>query len=102
VHLAAWPAPAELTSGTAADVAAGEALIDAVCGTLALIRRAKTEAKVSQRAAVALAVVSAPAAVVAAVRAGWADIADAGSVADAEFVERDGEIAVTVTLAPVG
>jgi valyl-tRNA synthetase len=70
-----------------------------VCGTLALIRRAKTEAKVSQRAAVASAVVSAPAATIAAVRAGWSDIADAGSVTDAEFVERDGDLAVAVTLA---
>jgi hypothetical protein len=33
------------------------------------------------------------------VRAGWADIADAGSVAEVEFVESAGDLDVSVTLA---
>ncbi len=97
MHRAAWPVATELTVGTAATDS--EALIESVCGTLALVRRAKTEAKVSQRAAVARAVVSASAQVLGSVRAGWADIADAGSVAEVEFVESAGDLDVSVTLA---
>jgi valyl-tRNA synthetase len=97
VHRAAWPVATELTVGTTATDS--EALIESVCGTLALVRRAKTEAKVSQRAAVARAVVSAQAQVLGSVRAGWADIADAGSVAEVEFVESAGDLDVSVTLA---
>ena len=63
-------------------------------------RRAKTEAKVSQRVAVEKAVVSGSPAAVSAIKAGWADIADAGSVQSVEFVETNGDITVDVTLAP--
>ena len=97
VHVAAWPAAGELTAGTAP---ADEAIIDAVCGTIALIRRAKTEAKVSQRAAVEMAVVTAPQATLELVRAGWSDIADAGSVGDVRFDAGGDEIGVNVTLTP--
>ena len=99
VHVAPWPDPEHLTAGAAA---ADDAILDAVCGTIALVRRAKTEAKVSQRAAVETAVVTAPAAVLELVRAGWGDIADAGSVAGVEFREGGTEIGVDVTLAPQG
>ena len=98
VHRAQWPTVAELTAGTSGD--ADDAFIDAVGGALALIRRSKTEAKVSQRVAVAKAVISGSAAAVAAIKAGWADIADAGSVQSVEFAETNGDITVDVTLAP--
>ena len=98
VHRAQWPTTAELTDGTSGD--ADDAFIEAVGGTIALIRRAKTEAKVSQRVAVEKAVVSGSPAAVAAIKAGWADIADAGSVQSVEFVETNGDITVDVTLAP--
>ena len=98
VHRSQWPTAAELTAGTTGD--ADDSFIDAVGGTIALIRRSKTEAKVSQRVAVTGAVVSGSASAIAAIKAGWADIADAGSVQSVEFVERDGDITVNVTLAP--
>ena len=98
VHRAAWPTAHGLTEDTTGD--ADENFLDAVCGAIALVRRAKTEAKTSQRTAVDKAVVSGTAATVAAVRAGWQDIADAGSVLAVEWAEKDGELSVDVTLAP--
>ena len=98
VHRAQWPTTAELTDGTSGD--ADDAFIEAVGGTIALIRRAKTEAKVSQRVAVERAVISGRSEIIAAVRAGWADVADAGSVQSVEYVQTDTDIAVDVTLAP--
>ena len=97
VHVAAWPAAREVTGGTSP---VDESIIEAVCGTIALIRRAKTEAKVSQRATVERATVTAPAALLELVRTGWADVADAGSVTDVTFEAGGEEIGVNVTLAP--
>jgi valyl-tRNA synthetase len=99
IHTAAWPTSAELTAGLSGD--ADDAFIDAVCGTLALIRRAKTEAKVSQRAVVESAVISATDAASKAITAGWEDIANAGSVTNWTInVVDTNDIAVAVTLAP--
>lgn len=95
VHAAHWPTVAELnaTHGNAN-------ALEPVSATLGVIRRAKTEAKVSQRAAVDRVVVSGPADYVAAVRAAAVDIADAGSVG--EMVFADAAVAAhDVTLAPV-
>lgn len=66
---------------------------------LAAIRRAKTEAKASQKAAVSLAVVSGPADVLALVRAAQVDLSDAGSVAELQWADAD-TLSVAVTLAP--
>ncbi len=99
VHTAPWPTAAETVDGVAVDRA--EELIEAICGAIAAIRRAKTEAKVSQRARVENVSVTAPSAVLDAVRAGWADVADAGSVAAVSWHEGpEGSLAVDVTLAP--
>jgi valyl-tRNA synthetase len=88
-----------LTAGLSGD--ADDAFIDAVCGTLALIRRAKTEAKVSQRAVVELAAISASDTAAKAITAGWEDIANAGSVTNWTInVVDTNDIAVAVTLAP--
>jgi valyl-tRNA synthetase len=84
VHRAAWPSRAEL--GRALD-GADESLLDPVCEVLAQVRRAKTEAKVSQRAAVAALVVRANADALAAIRSGLADLCEAGTVEAHELVE---------------
>ena len=100
VHRAQWPITGDLVHDV--DDAFGEDFIEAVCGAIGLIRRAKTEAKVSQRAEVESAVVSASATAVAAITEGWDDIADAGSVRSwtAQTVDAN-EITVDVKLAPV-
>jgi len=104
VHRAAWPTTSELTAGCDTDPDHAfhtDAFIDAVCGTLVAIRRAKTEAKVSQRAVVESAIVSASADAAAAITEGWPDIADAGSVAQWSVAATDTtDISVDVTLAP--
>jgi valyl-tRNA synthetase len=99
IHKATWPVSAELTAGLSID--ADDLFIDAVCGTLALIRRAKTEAKVSQRAIVELAEITASDAATKAITAGWEDIANAGSVTNWTSTIADvSDISVAVTLAP--
>jgi valyl-tRNA synthetase len=99
VHQSPWPTTSELTQGLASGP--NDELLDAICGAIGVIRRAKTEAKVSQRAVVteALFVTSIDAA--SAITAGWADIADAGSVEKWSISTADtNEITVNVTLAP--
>lgn len=91
VHAAAWPTPSEL-GGDAA-------LVDPTIDALTLVRRAKSEAKVSQRAEVASLAITAPAAMHAALDAGRPDLAAAGTIA--EITVGDGaELACDVTLAP--
>jgi valyl-tRNA synthetase len=99
IHRTSWPTSSELVLGLSGD--ADDAFIDAVCGTLALIRRAKTEAKVSQRAVVELAAITATDAAAKAISDGWEDIANAGSVSNWTITVADSaEISVAVTLAP--
>ena len=100
VHQAQWPTSAELTASIS--TSPDEALLNAVCTTLAIIRRSKTEAKVSQRQGVDMASITASADAARAITAGWIDIANAGSVAQWEIaISENAEIAVAVTLAPV-
>ena len=98
VHRAGWPTVDELgESAQSGDVS----LIDAVGEVLAQVRRAKTEAKVSQKNAVESAVVTAPSASLAAFEAARADLSEAGSVRAWTTIDAtDGPITVTVTLAP--
>jgi len=99
VHQSQWPTTSGLTQGLASGP--NDELLDAICSAIGMIRRAKTEAKVSQRAVVteALFVTSVNAA--SAITAGWADIADAGSVEKWSITTADtNEITVNVTLAP--
>lgn len=81
----------------------GESYLDTVCHVLGEIRRAKTEAKVSQKALVEHVAVTATQAQIDVLTAGWADIADAGSVASwsATPDEEATDISVSVTLAAV-
>jgi len=75
--------------------AASEALIG--------VRRAKTEAKASQKTPVARAVISAPAQTVAALRLAEGDLRAVGRIAQLEFVTSDeGGLTVgSIELAPV-
>ena len=96
IHSQSWPSldasPAETTGD--ADI------LDPVGEVLALIRRTKTEAKVSQKAAVSLLVVTAPAATHALVAAAESDLRDAGSIETVRYQLGDA-LTCTVELAPV-
>ncbi|MEL6890991.1 MAG: valine--tRNA ligase [Actinomycetota bacterium] len=81
VHAESWPVPTAL-GGDAA-------LLDPVIEVLTLIRRAKSEAKVSQRAAVDRVSVAAPNETHDAIRSAHADLAAAGTIAELEIVEGD-------------
>jgi valyl-tRNA synthetase len=90
VHAQQWP-----TAGADGDAA----MLEPVSEVLAAIRRTKTEAKASQKAAVSLAVVHGPTEVLARVRSAAEDLGDAGSVAEFQWVEAD-ELSCVATLAP--
>jgi valyl-tRNA synthetase len=93
IHCAAWP--------TGSQLGGDAALIDATIDALTLVRRAKSEAKVSQRAAVERATISAPSGTHAALDAGRLDLAAAGSIADVVVVEStDGSFGCDVVIAP--
>ena len=99
VHQSQWPTTNELTLGLPSGP--NEELLDAICGAIGVIRRAKTEAKVSQRAVATEASFVASIDAASAITAGWADIADAGSVEKWSISTADtNEITVNVTLAP--
>lgn len=91
VHAQAWP--------TAGGRGGDAAILGPVGEVLALVRRAKTEAKASQKAAVESVVVRAPAALHAAIEAGRVDLCDAGSIA-ALTLEDGPAIECTVVLSP--
>ena len=93
IHTAAWPEPLGIDGDPVVLTTASEALIG--------IRRAKTEAKASQKTPVATATIAAPAAKVDALRAAADDLRAVGRIAELTFVEAD-ELAVTaIELAPV-
>ncbi|OIU87580.1 valine--tRNA ligase [Microbacterium sp. AR7-10] len=93
IHTATWPEPLGIDGNPAVLATASEALIG--------IRRAKTEAKASQKTPVATATISAPAAKIDALRAAADDLRAVGRIAELEFAEAD-ELAVTaIELAPV-
>ena len=91
VHVQPWPN----ATGSAGD----PALLDVPIDVLGLVRRTKTEAKVSQRAQVASLRVSVPAAALDAFDAGRADLLEAGSILHVEVVTGDA-LACVVELAP--
>ncbi|MEI8238402.1 MAG: valine--tRNA ligase [Actinomycetota bacterium] len=92
VHTQPWPTP----SG------AGDAdMLDPVGEVLAAVRRAKTEAKITQKAAVSLVAVTASADAVAAIQSAAGDLCDAGSVQELRC-EVGEPFSCAVTLAPVG
>jgi valyl-tRNA synthetase len=94
VHLAAWPSP----SGTDSTPFGDPTLADVTIEVLTQVRRAKTEAKRSQRAVVDSLVVTAPGSLHSAIEAGRADLKDAGSIRDLQLVDGD-TVSTVVTLA---
>ena len=95
VHVQPWPSTHEFGH------AVGDTIVADCTGfVLGLVRKAKTEAKVSQRAAVASVTVTAPLAFLAALELGAPDLRNAGSIADLVVVAADGDPHVEVVLAP--
>ncbi|MYM20507.1 valine--tRNA ligase [Brevibacterium sp. 5221] len=91
VHRAPWPVPA-------AEAPAGDAgLLDRVAGVLAIVRRAKTEAKVSQKTEIAAAQLSAPAETIEAVRLAGADLRAAGRIRDWQLSADDSRTGAELT-----
>jgi valyl-tRNA synthetase len=97
VHLTSWPTVEELALSPS-DTEAGS-LYNPVCDVLEAIRRAKSTAKVSQRAEVSLLSVSGPRHLLDAVRASQADLEKAGGVVAWELSETN-DVVINVTLAP--
>ena len=98
IHRASWPTQADLLGGTTA-VESTEALLDAVCNVLAVIRRTKTEAKVSQRAEVEHVLVSATDTQISLLQFGLVDLLNAGVAQKIEFSQQESEhISTTVRL----
>ncbi len=92
VHVSSWPAPT--------DLGGDPLLIDAPIDALTLVRRAKSEAKLSQRAGVDSVSISAPSDVHAHLEAGRADLAAAGTIAEISIVTSDdGTLTCDVTMA---
>ncbi len=95
VHRAAWPNPSEFSHEPLDDVGSIAGPVGVV---LEAIRRAKSTAKVSQRAAVARVVVTATPSVIGALVSAEGDLAAAGSVGSFDYLDGD-ELAVEVELA---
>ncbi|GAA1469424.1 valine--tRNA ligase [Microbacterium thalassium] len=81
IHAAAWPEPLGIEGDPAVLATVGEALIG--------IRRAKTEAKASQKTPVAHAAIEAPAAAIEALRLAEGDLKAVGRIADIAFAPGD-------------
>ncbi len=92
IHVASWPEPA--STAVASDVD-----LDTVSEVLARVRRTKTEAKVSQRAAVARLVVGVPEEAVATLDAAAADLRDALTVTELRVNPAE-SLTIDVELAP--
>ena len=98
VHAQAWPTGDDLPTG-GLDAAAADAAIEPVGEVLALVRRAKTEAKLSQRAEVESLQVYGPQVALEAVEAALGDLRHAGSIDQVELTVAD-ELSCIVQLAP--
>ena len=92
VHTAAWPEALGIEGDTAVLSAASEALIG--------IRRAKTEAKASQKTPVSRAVIAAPTTKLTALEAAADDLRAVGRIAELEFMEADAFAVTAIELAP--
>jgi valyl-tRNA synthetase len=105
VHRAEWPTRVEIGASGASDTSDtgnssnAEFFLATVGSVLSEIRRCKTEAKVSQRAAVSHVVVACDDARAAAITQARVDLVNAGNVVDFAITAGD-SLTVTVTLAP--
>ncbi|ARC56454.1 Valine--tRNA ligase [Frondihabitans sp. 762G35] len=93
VHRASWPTTAELGS-----VDRPSGLVEAVGQTLIGIRRAKTDAKASQKTPVTSAVVRAPQETLALVRQAADDLRAVGRIAELTFAEGDALVVSDIVL----
>ena len=93
VHRAAWPTVEELAVAESAD----DAVLGAVASALGLVRKAKSENKLSMRTELPAVTVLGPRDTVDLIRAGQRDLAAAGRVATLSF-ELGDELGVDVTL----
>jgi valyl-tRNA synthetase len=94
VHTTSWPTEGEL--GPIGD----SAILDPIGEILSQVRRAKTDAKTSQKTAVTEATISASESVLAAFELGRGDLSDAGSVRSWVTEPSAGETTVSAVLAP--
>ena len=93
VHVSTWP--------TTTNVKGDSELLSPILDALALVRRAKTEAKVSQRAVVESVIISVPSRQRTALDAGIDDLCRAGSIEAITVDDTDGDALIChVTLAP--
>jgi len=92
VHTAAWPEPLGIDGDPGVLSTVGEALI--------IVRRAKTEAKVSQKTAVARLVLGAPAEAAAALRLAEGDLKAVGRIQDLVIVDAETIAVREIELAP--
>jgi valyl-tRNA synthetase len=98
IHRVSWPTRTDLLGGTT-PVESTEVLLDAVCNVLAVIRRTKTEAKVSQRAEVEHVLVNATEKQISLLQMGLVDLLNAGVAQQIEFASHPSEqISTTVRL----
>jgi valyl-tRNA synthetase len=95
IHAERWPEADALRVGDAVD----DTALELVSVVLAQIRRAKTTAKVSQRAPVERLAVRGPAADLAALQIGIDDLREAGTIAEIATHVGDGPLEVTIVLA---
>jgi len=99
VHTAAWPEPLGPLPGA---VEAGDpAILATASKALIGIRRAKTEAKASQKTPVSSATISAPVADIAALQAAADDLRAVGRIAELSFAEADDLAVTAIELAPI-
>ena len=85
MHRAAWPTGDDLT----ARGEAGVELLELASLALTGIRRAKTEAKASQKTPVVSATIAAPAAAIELLRSAESDLRAVGRIATLSFVDAD-------------
>jgi len=97
IHRQQWP-DAEALAALAGD--ADPALMDDMAAALTLVRKVKSDAKVSMRADISSATVTAPAEQAARLRQAAADLAAAGRIADLQVVEGGTAVDVAAELAP--
>jgi valyl-tRNA synthetase len=96
IHLAAWPSPSELADFA---VASSDAPLTAASQVIAAVRRAKSEARLSQRAEAAQVAVTAAAESLAALRQVEGDLRAAGRITSLQLLPAaDGDLSVAVTL----
>ncbi|MDT0157457.1 valine--tRNA ligase [Microbacterium sp. ARD32] len=102
VHTAEWPAPGSLSSpaGSLSSSKGDTAVLAAASEALIGIRRAKTEAKASQKTPVATATIAAPAAKIEALRAAADDLRAVGRIAELNFADADELTVTAIELAP--